>query len=418
MSAPTTAPEPDTAATPPQRRTTPGRWLRQNLFSSTANTLLTLVTAPLLLWAIVAFGRFLFVTGRWDIIEVNLTNFMVGGFPRDQLARLWIAMAIMTLAVTIGAGVTSATAAEAAVAAGRDPSVTVRERLQRAGPPLVLLLVLVVFVRSPSPVVLLAGVLLLGVVGFRLGRRIRPRWRGKAYLAVVLAIVVALLAISAFGGVPRDAWGGFLLTLYYTVGALLLSFPIGVALALGRRSTLPVVRTGCGIFIEFFRGSPLIALLFVGWLILPFFLPVGFPTPDLVTRALIIFVLFTSAYVAEIVRGGLQSIPRGQREAAQALGLSPWKQTRLVILPQALRSVIPALVGQAISLYKDTTLVLIIGQIELLAVAQNVTQQEAFIAQGYIVETLVFVSLIYWVGSYWMSRESQRLEARLGVGTR
>jgi len=278
--------------------------------------------------------------------------------------------------------------------------------------------VLVVFVRSPSPVVLLAGVLLLGVVGFRLGRRIRPRWRGKAYLAVVLAIVVALLAISAFGGVPRDAWGGFLLTLYYTVGALLLSFPIGVALALGRRSTLPVVRTGCGIFIEFFRGSPLIALLFVGWLILPFFLPVGFPTPDLVTRALIIFVLFTSAYVAEIVRGGLQSIPRGQREAAQALGLSPWKQTRLVILPQALRSVIPALVGQAISLYKDTTLVLIIGQIELLAVAQNVTQQEAFIAQGYIVETLVFVSLIYWVGSYWMSRESQRLEARLGVGTR
>jgi hypothetical protein len=105
-------------------------------------------------------------------------------------------------------------------------------------------------------------------------------------------------------------------------------------------------------------------------------------------------------------------------EAAQALGLSPWKQTRLVILPQALRSVIPALVGQAISLYKDTTLVLIIGQIELLAVAQNVTQQEAFIGQGYIAETLVFVSLIYWVGSYWMSRESQRLEARLGVGTR
>lgn len=418
MSAPTTAPDPDTVATPPQRRTTPGRWLRQNLFSSPANTLLTLITGPLLLWAVVSFGRFLLVTGRWDIVEVNLTNFMVGGFPREQLVRLWIAMAIMTTAVATGAGVTSATAAEAAIAAGRDPSVTLRERVQRAGPPLVLLLVLVVFVRTWLPVVLLAGVLVLGVASFRLGQRIRPRWRGRTNLGVVLAIIVALAAISAFGGVPRDAWGGLLLTLYYTVGALLLSFPIGVALALGRRSTLPVVRAGCGVFIEFFRGSPLIALLFVGWLILPFFLPVGFPTPDLVTRALIIFVLFTSAYVAEIVRGGLQSIPRGQREAAQALGLSPWKQTRLVILPQALRSVIPALVGQAISLYKDTTLVLIIGQIELLAVAQNVTQQEAFIGQGYITETLVFVSLIYWVGSYWMSRESQRLEARLGVGTR
>ncbi len=418
MTSHTTASDPDTVATPPQRRTTPRRWLRRNLFSSPANTLLTLATGPLLLWAIVAFGRFLFVTGRWDIIEVNLTNFMVGGFPRDQLMRLWVAMAMMTVAVTVGAGVTSATAAEAAIAAGRDPSVTLRERVQRAGPPLVLLLVLLVFVQTVLPVVLVAGVVLLGAIGFRLGRRIRSRWRGRTNFGAVLVIIVALAAISSFGGVPRDAWGGMLLTLYYTVGSLLLAFPIGVALALGRRSSLPVVRGGCGIFIEFFRGSPLIALLFVGWLILPFFLPVGFPTPDLVTRALIIFVLFTSAYVAEIVRGGLQSIPRGQREAAQALGLSPWKQTRLVILPQALRSVIPALVGQAISLYKDTTLILIIGQIELLAVAQNVTQQESFIGQGYIAETLVFVSLIYWVGSYWMSRESQRLEARLGVGTR
>ncbi|MEX2550058.1 MAG: amino acid ABC transporter permease [Nitriliruptoraceae bacterium] len=397
---------------------TPARWLRENLFSSPSNSLLTLITGLLLAWALVSFGRFLLITGRWDIIEVNLTNFMVGGFPRGQLARLWVAMAMMTIAVTISAGITSATAAEAAIAADRDPSVTVRERVQRAGPPLVLLFVMIVFVRTWLPLALLAGVLVLGVGGFRVGRRLPARWRGRAGIGAVLLIVVALTAISSFGGVSRDAWGGLLLTVYYTVGSLLLAFPIGVALALGRRSSLPVVRAGCGIFIEFFRGSPLIALLFVGWLILPFFLPVGFPTPDLVTRALIIFVLFTSAYVAEIVRGGLQSIPRGQLEAAQALGLSPWKQTRLVILPQALRNVIPALVGQAISLYKDTTLVLIIGQIELLAVAQNVTQQEAFIGQGYIAETLVFVSLIYWVGSYWMSRESQRLEARLGVGTR
>lgn len=418
MAAPSAPPGPETAATPPERRVTPARWLRENLFSSPSNSLLTLITGLLLAWALVSFGRFLLITGRWDIIEVNLTNFMVGGFPRGQLARLWVAMAMMTIAVTISAGITSATAAEAAIAADRDPSVTVRERVQRAGPPLVLLFVMIVFVRTWLPLALLAGVLVLGVGGFRVGRRLPARWRGRAGIGAVLLIVVALTAISSFGGVSRDAWGGLLLTVYYTVGSLLLAFPIGVALALGRRSSLPVVRAGCGIFIEFFRGSPLIALLFVGWLILPFFLPVGFPTPDLVTRALIIFVLFTSAYVAEIVRGGLQSIPRGQLEAAQALGLSPWKQTRLVILPQALRNVIPALVGQAISLYKDTTLVLIIGQIELLAVAQNVTQQEAFIGQGYIAETLVFVSLIYWVGSYWMSRESQRLEARLGVGTR
>jgi general L-amino acid transport system permease protein len=418
MSSPTETTAAEPQAAPPDHAVGPVRWLKDNLFSSTWNTLLTLVMTPLLAWVSFAFLRFLFVTARWEIVEVNLTNFMVGGFPRDQLSRLWLAMALMTAAIALGAGMTSATATEAAIAAGRDPSVGARERVQRAGPPLVLLLVLVVFVRTPTPMLLLAGVALAGAVAFRLGRAVPHRLRGRVNLAVIIGILLALWSISGFGGVPRGAWGGLLLTAYYTIGALLLAFPIGVVLALGRRSTLPVVRVGCSVFIEFFRGSPLIALLFVGWLILPFFLPAGFPTPDLVTRALTIFVLFTSAYVAEIVRGGLQSVPRGQREAAQALGLSPWRQTRLVILPQALRSVIPALVGQAISLYKDTTLVLIIGQIELLAVAQNVTSQERFVGQGYIAETLVFVSLIYWVGSYWMSRESQRLEARLGVGTR
>ena len=149
-----------------------------------------------------------------------------------------------------------------------------------------------------------------------------------------------------------------------------------------------------------------------------FFLPVGFDTPSLETRALIALVIFTSAYVAEIVRGGLQSVPKAQVEAAQALGLSPLKTTRLIVLPQALRAVIPAMVGQFISLFKDTSLVFIIGLTELLAVAENITKQPDFIAQGLIVETLVFASFVYWVGSYSMSRESQRLERRLGVGER
>jgi general L-amino acid transport system permease protein len=201
-------------------------------------------------------------------------------------------------------------------------------------------------------------------------------------------------------------------------GTLLIAFPIGLLVALGRRSTLPVVRGTCAAYVEFFRGAPLVTLLFMGFYVLGFFLPPGVTAPDRITRALIIFILFTSAYVAEIVRGGLQGIPRGQWEAAQALGLSPWKQVRLVILPQALRSVIPALVGQAISLFKDTPLVFIIGVPELLRIARAITSQERFLGQGLFAETLVFAALIYWVGSYWMSRESQRLEKRLGVGER
>jgi general L-amino acid transport system permease protein len=163
---------------------------------------------------------------------------------------------------------------------------------------------------------------------------------------------------------------------------------------------------------------PLIAVLFMGAFMIGFLLPPGVDRPSLVTRALIGLVLFTAAYVAEIVRGGLQGVPAGQVEAAQALGLSPVRITTRIVLPQALRNVIPGLVGQFISLYKDTSLVAIIGLTELLGVSRNITAQPDFLAQGLIVETLLFASFVYWAGSYWMSRESQRLERRLGVGER
>lgn len=418
MVKPTSTLEGQVAATPPTRRIDPARWVRVNLFSTPFNSLLTLVFAPLLALATWRFFRFMAVTARWDIVEVNLTLYMVGGFSRDQLWRLWMAAAILAITFGLLGGVIGATAREAAEAAGRPTRVPTVDRIARLGPPLMLLIVLLGFARTITPFVLTAAVATLGVVTARLARRVPAARRGIVPLAVIVGIVGSLLSISAFGGVPRSAWGGLLITTYYTIGALVIAYPLGIVFALGRRSTLPMVRWVCTAYIEFFRGSPLITLLFTGWLVLPFFLPAGFPTPTLVTRALIIFTLFTSAYVAEIVRGGLQAVGRGQWEAAQALGLSPWKQTRLIVLPQALRAVIPGLVGQAISLFKDTTLVLIIGQQDLLAIGQNVTKQDAFLGKGYITESLVFVGLVYWVASYWMSKESQRLEVRLGVGQR
>ena len=406
------------AARPPVKRVDPVRWIRVNLFSSPLNSLLTLVFAPLLLSAAWRFFRFLTVTARWDIIEANLTLYIVGAFPRDQLWRLWLAMAIMAVAFGLVGGLIGATAREAAVAAGRSTRVSRYDRISRLGPPMLLLATLLGFARTFTPFLLTAVVVALGVSTSILARRLPQGVRRFVPLLAVAGIVIALLAISSFGGVSRREWGGLLITTYYTIGALVIAYPIGILLALGRRSTLPMVRWVCAGYVEFFRGSPLITLLFTGWLILPFFLPAGFPTPTLVTRALVIFVLFTSAYVAEIVRGGLQAVGRGQWEAAQALGLSPWKQTRLIVLPQALRAVIPGLVGQAISLFKDTTLVLIIGQQDLLAIAQNVTKQDQFLGQGYITESLVYVGIVYWVASYWLSKESQRLEVRLGVGRR
>jgi general L-amino acid transport system permease protein len=193
-----------------------------------------------------------------------------------------------------------------------------------------------------------------------------------------------------------------------------------VLLALGRRSKLPLIRAVSVGYIELFRGVPLFVLLLMSAITLGFFLPTWVDNPPgLVVRAIVVFTLFTAAYVAEIVRGGLQSLPKGQTEAAQSLGLSPVKTTFLVVLPQALRNVIPALVGQFISLFKDTTLAgAAMGLFDVLEVAGAVTAQPEFRGQGLTAETLSFVMLLFWVGCITMSRESQRLERKLGVGVR
>ena len=207
------------------------------------------------------------------------------------------------------------------------------------------------------------------------------------------------------------------MNLFLSMAGILFAFPLGLLLALGRRSSLPAVRTISVAYVEFIRGVPLISLLLMGVFALGFFLPVGL-RPGGVTRVLVAITLFEGAYIAEVVRGGLQAVPKGQVEASQALGLSPWKTIRLIVMPQALRATIPAMVGQFISLYKDTTLVSTVGLPDVLSTTQGVNSQPEFLAQGLERLTLPFAALIFWVGSYTMSREARRLEKRLGVGER
>jgi general L-amino acid transport system permease protein len=401
---------------PPERRLPPREWARENLFGTWFDTFLTIAFGLIAAWLIYRLGRFVLVDARWEIIERNLTNLMVSRFPRDELWRVWAALLVLAASLGLGAGTTAA-ARRREVEEGRGISPQRAIALRRAGPALVLVGALLWFAQSLQATLLTVAVAVVGIGAYMLGRRLSLQ-TNRAALVVLGGIVLAFGVVMAFDGVGWEDWGGFMLTVFLAVGGILLAFPFGVLLALGRRSTLPAVRMVCVAYIELFRGVPLIAVLFMGAFMIGFLLPQGVDRPSLVMRALIALVLFTAAYVAEIVRGGLQGVPAGQVEAAQALGLSPVRITTRIVLPQALRNVIPGLVGQFISLYKDTSLVAIIGLTELLNVSRNITAQPDFIAQGLIVETLLFAAFVYWTGAYWMSRESQRLERRLGVGER
>ncbi|HRQ56037.1 MAG TPA: amino acid ABC transporter permease [Azoarcus taiwanensis] len=213
--------------------------------------------------------------------------------------------------------------------------------------------------------------------------------------------------------VGTSVWGGLTLTLILAYVGIVAAIPIGILLALGRRSDMPLVRALCVVFIEFWRGVPLITILFMASVMLPLFLPDGV-TFDRLLRALIGITLFQSAYMAEVIRGGLQAIPKGQYEAAEALGLGYWQGMGLIILPQALKIVIPGIVNTLISLFKDTTLVLVIGLFDLLRAVQATIIDPAW--RNVATEGYIFAAFVFWVFCYSMSRYSQMLERKLHTG--
>ena len=247
---------------------------------------------------------------------------------------------------------------------------------------------------------------------------LRSFWRRELILVWIVALSV--IGLLMWGGVPglpfvsQERWGGLPVTLILATFGLAFGFPLGILVALGRRSKLPAIRSLCVIYVELIRGVPLISLLFMASVMLPLFLPEGVNI-DKLLRAQVAFVLYAGAYLAEVVRGGLQAVPRGQQEAADALGLSYWQKNRLIILPQAIRHVIPPLVNTFIAFFKDTSLVLIIGIFDLLTTAKTAIIDPAW--QAFSVEVFIFVAVIYFVFCFAMSRYSRHLEAQGRRGT-
>ena len=231
----------------------------------------------------------------------------------------------------------------------------------------------------------------------------------------VFPVIAFFLLNGGLGleSVSTNKWGGLLVTLVLGCTGIALAFPLGIVLALGRRSNLPVISMMCTLFIEFIRGVPLITLLFFGMVMLPLFLPEGV-NMDGLARVLVAVTLFQSAYMAEVIRGGLQAIPQGQYEAARSIGLSYWQMNMKIVLPQAIRISIPSIVNTSIGLFKDTTLVIIVGLLDLLGIGRGALADTTWLGLAY--EVYFFVSLVFFIFTFAMSRYSLYLEKKLKTG--
>jgi general L-amino acid transport system permease protein len=354
------------ALTPPVSTTGAVAWVRQNLISTPLNTILTLIGLylvwtfflPILDWVLIS-ANFAGIdpsacTGEgacWVFIKTRLPFFAYGFFPEAEQWRVNLAFFLLALVLV--------------------PQ----------------------FIKNFP----------------------YKAWIGVAGLTVLPIVVGILMMGGVFGlePVPTSKWGGLSLTLILSYVGIVAALPFGVVLALGRRSEMPMIRMICVTFIELWRGVPLISVLFMASVMLPLFLPEGMDFNKLM-RALIGITMFQSAYMAEVIRGGLQAIPKGQFEAASALGLGYWRSMSLIILPQALKLVIPGIVNTFIALFKDTTLVLIIGLMDILATVQSSIIDPAW--HGVSTEGYLFAAFCFWIFCFSMSRYSQSLERKLHTG--
>jgi general L-amino acid transport system permease protein len=356
---------------PPVREGGFGHWLKVNLFATPKDTILTILMALFLAWILPPLLNWAFFSAVWDgsnreaclgegqgacwaFVDAKFGQFMYGRYPINERWRVDLTA--------------------------------------------ILLIVSLVPLAIPS---------------------VPYKKFNAIFLLVIFPIIAFILLTGQFGLPPvrTDLWGGLLVTLVVAIVGIVVSLPLGVLLALGRRSHLPFVKYASIVFIEFWRGVPLITILFMSSVMLPLFLPDGV-TFDKLLRALVGVAFFASAYMAEVIRGGLQAIPKGQYEAADAMGLSYWQKMRLIILPQALTLVIPGIVNTFIGLFKDTSLVLIIGIFDLLGIVQLNFADPNWAAPQTAITGFAFAALVYFIFCFGMSKYSLYMERRLDTSHR
>lgn len=391
-------------------------WIRENLFSSWFNGALTVASSVLIILAAWFCLRWALTDADWSVIATIGGGFFIGQYNTELAcpgqncfwrpqAGLLLVTALLGMVWGVVGGVGKKIALSVAVVSAL--MAFLPYSLDDMGLDVRILL----FINLPA---VLAGWGLVRYTSLITVQRL-----------VVFGIITFLLILLLLRGLPGMPglqpvsvvnWGGLTLNLLLAVAGIVLSLPIGIALALGRRSNLPIVKLLCVIFIEIFRGVPLITLLFMSQVLVPLAFPEDFPQNS-VFRAAIIITLFSSAYMAENIRGGLQALSRGQVEAARALGLAGWQTTLLIELPQAIRNVIPAIVGQFIALFKDTSLVYIIGMLDVVEIGRAFIQGNPEYLDN-ARELFIFLAIVFWIFTYSMSYVSGRIEEHMGVGRR
>ncbi len=324
------------------------KYIKRVAFSNALDSIISLTILSFGISALVNLFKWLVFSANWSVVSLNLPLYLFGSFPGDQLWRpgLWISLFAIFSFITLWG----------------------------------------------------------------------PRWswlrKSLPFLWVSYAPLGIFLLAGGFGlsAVESQNWGGLTLTILLTSCSAIVSLPLGIALALGRQSTLPVIKNLSSIYIDTMRSLPLIAVLFFGQLLIPLFLPVGLEI-NRVSRAIIAFTLFVSAYIAEDVRGGLQSMPKTQKEAGEVLGLHPFQITYLIILPQALRIALPSLTNQAVGLLQNTSLMAILGLVELLGVGRSILANPEFI--GRYIEVYIWLAAIYWIVCTVMALIARHLEQQM-----
>lgn len=369
-------------------------WIKKNLFSNLFNSILSLLTF-FLVFQLIKKGVLPLIEKDWSVIPNNLKLILVGSYPQEKLYRVWIVVCYLFLFM----GATFS---------------YIKSQLSMAGKIIILsFLILGMLPFSTMNRIFCLSNAVLFILGFYLTQKINRK--NKTLLLIIawlIFIPFAFILVSGFGfhRVKSNYWGGLLLSMLISLTTILVSFPLGLLLALGRRSKLKLIKLICTLTIEIIRGVPLITILFIGYLIIPLALP-SYLNPSVFTRAVFGIILFHSAYMAENFRGGLQGISNTQYEAASSLGFSSFHTMILIILPQVLKRMIPVLVSQFTGILKDTSLVSIIGLLDLIGISTAISSNPQYMTSS--TQVLTFLAFIYFILCYSISGASYKLEKKL-----